>query len=483
MKLRPRNRLPAKDSSTVPTTAPVPPSDITRLKTPPISELSNAGSTTVRKDRLSDVPSSVVDESDMQEERTDSTSPARDRRRLKISIPRAAAAPLTQNNLEKLSEEITSDVEVGGKSFFANPVLSPHARLVQARNNLLAYNRNTMFGFAFMLKQIDDFLQDIPEDLKEMHASLYDEVEDLVQAHRRDISAGDERLAAATATAQPTDPHEYTNKFNNLIRTIRRDPTAHRPSTVTSHLRALARPLNRGHKLPSADEARRLITERIAKEGGWENEGEEEVEMDEGEGEGGVGEGNEGRLEDIWTGFEDDNFPPDDDDDDETEMGDGGDGDGWNNVKRSMQLGRGDMMPKEVREWDWERDRGGVLSYHDDYGDYDDGYDGDGNGGIEEDREGEEEGEVEEAAQLLLAETPFLQMLMGEQIARDLESGEFCFLSPSPSPPLSPSLLIFSSLPFFILFSPRLHFMVWGVECSLGDGVTEREHERERGQK
>lgn len=98
-----------------------------------------------------------------------------------------------------------------------------------------------------------------------------------------------------------------------------------------------------------------------------------------------------------------------------------------------MQLGRGCMMPVELREWDWDRDRRVVMRHHHD----DDDDDGDDDEEVYEEEEeevgeGEGEGEGEEkvevgegeGAQLLLAETPFLQWLMGEQIRGDLEDGE-----------------------------------------------------------
>lgn len=444
MKLRPRNKLPVNASSTVPATVPVLPPDTTRLQTPPISELSNAGSTMVRQERLSDSSSSVVDDSDM-EERMESMPPATNGRNLKIIVP-PAAAPLTKNNLEKLSEGISSVVEIGSEGFFSSPMPSPHTRLVQARNFLRAENRNTCLGFAIMLEQIADFLLEIPEDVRGVHDSIYREVKDLLRTHRGYVRAGEQvpspprRKRPVTSKNRasrspkhdgdkdndkdkdPNDhaegPLEWTNKINTLIDTIRRDPSAHRPSVVLSHLRDLARPLNKG-RLPSADEARRLITERIGKEGGrGGNNKAPEKEME---------DMDDGDIEDLWSGFDDDEFPPDEEtedeeeessveeDDDDDGAGHHGGSDGkigsLSGVKR-MQLGRGSMMPKEVREWDWERDRRVVLNDYDDQDDED------------EANEDEEEGEGREA-QLLLAETPFLQMLMAEQIRGDLESGEF----------------------------------------------------------
>lgn len=416
MKLRPRNKLPVNASSTVPATVPVLPPDTTRPQTPPISELSNAGSTMVREERLSDSSSSVVDDSDM-EERMESMPPPTNGRNLKITVP-PAAAPLTKNNLKKLSEGISSAVEIGSEGFFSSPMPSPHTRLVQARNFLRAENRNTCLGFAIMLEQIADFLHEIPEDVRGVHDSIYREVKDLLRTHRGYVRAG-EQVPSPPRPKRPVtsknwasrppkydgdkdndkdkDPNdhaegplEWTNKINTLIDIIRRDPSAHRPSVVLSHLRDLARPLNKG-RLPSADEARRLITERIDKEGG---------------------RGGNNKAPDK-------EMKEEDDDDHDDGAGHHGGSDGkigsLSGVKR-MQLGRGSMMPKEVREWDWERDRRVVLNDYDDQDDED------------EVNEDEEEGEGPEA-QLLLAETPFLQMLMAGQIRGDLQSGEFvvCF--------------------------------------------------------
>ncbi len=66
-----------------------------------------------------------------------------------------------------------------------------------------------------------------------------------------------------------------------------------------------------------------------------------------------------------------------------------------------LGLGQGSLMPREVLEFDWGRDREGVG-----------------------------EGEGREEAQLQVAETMFLQGLMGEQVRRDMgmdmEDGMLC---------------------------------------------------------
>lgn len=429
MKLRPRSKQPANDSITVPATVPVLPPDTTRLQTPPLSERSNAGSTTVRKEHPSDISSSVVDESDT-EERLESMSLATKGRRLTITVPAAGAgaAPLTKNNLEKLSEEITSSSAVeemihGSEGLSSSPTTttttpSPRTRLVQAKNFLRAERPDdTCPGFATRLERIDGYLRGIPRGV---HSGIYHEVQALLRAHRSHIRAGERRrpaprtrppVAPKRASRRPPkkeddddddrdklkdpndhahDPLEWTNKITALVATVRRDPAAHTPSAVLSRLRHLARPLNHG-RFPSADDARRLIAARLGEEGARART-------------------KDGDIERLWTSFDDDGFPPDEEDDD-----------GWEGVER-MQLGRGSMMPVELREWDWDRDRRVVMRHrhhHDD-------------GDEEEvcDEEEEEEVEVEvgegegEGAQLLLAETPFLQWLMGEQIRGDLEDGE-----------------------------------------------------------
>lgn len=436
MKLRPRSKQPANDSITVPATVPVLPPDTTRLQTPPLSERSNAGSTTVRKEHPSDFSSSVVDESDT-EARLESMSLATKGRRLTITVPAAGAgaAPLTKNNLEKLSEEITSSSAVeemihGSEGLSPSPTTtpSPRTRLVQAKNFLRAERPDTCPGFATRLERIDGYLRGIPRGV---HSGIYHEVQALLRAHRSHIRAGERRRPAPRtrppgtpkrASRRPPkkaddddgdkltdpnnhahDPLEWTNKITALVATVRRDPAAHTPSAVLSRLRALARPLNHG-RFPSADDARRLIAARLGEEGARART-------------------KDGDIERLWTSFDDDGFPPDEEDDD-----------GWEGVER-MQLGRGSMMPVELREWDWDRDRRVVMHHRRHDHDDDDDDDGDDDEEVYEEEEeevGEGEGEGEEkvevgegeGAQLLLAETPFLQWLMGEQIRGDLEDGE-----------------------------------------------------------
>lgn len=439
MKLRPRNKQPANDSITVPATVPVLPPDTTRLQTPPLSERSNAGSTTVRKEHPSDFSSSVVDESDT-EARLESMSLATKGRRLTITVPAAGAgaAPLTKNNLEKLSEEITSSSAVeemihGSEGLFSSPTTttttpSPRTRLVQAKNFLRAERPDdTGPGFATRLERIDGYLRGIPRGV---HSSIYHEVQALLRAHQSHIRAGERRRPTPRtrppgtpkrASRRPPkkadddddqitdpndhahDPLEWTNKITALVATVRRDPAAHTPSAVLSRLRHLARPLNHG-RFPSADDARRLIAARLG----------EEAER---------ARTKDGDIERLWTSDDDDGFPPDEEDDD-----------GWEGVER-MQLGRGSMMPVELREWDWDRDRRVVMHHRRHDHDDDDDDDGDDDEEVYEEEEeevGEGEGEGEEkvevgegeGAQLLLAETPFLQWLMGEQIRGDLEDGE-----------------------------------------------------------
>ena len=107
------------------------------------------------------------------------------------------------------------------------------------------------------------------------------------------------------------------------------------------------------------------------------------------------------------------------------------------NSNSNVQLGRGCWMPKEVLDWDWRRDwaqKGNAA-----------GENGDGDGDARDQR-GMESHETEkgkekeeEGAQLLVAETPFLQSVMGEQVRADLESRSTCGFSPFLS--LSPKCL------------------------------------------
>ena len=415
MKLRPRNKMPPNDSSAVAATVPVLPPDFTRMQTPPVSELSNAGSTTVRKERLSDLSSSVVDVSDM-EETMESMSPTKNRPRPKITVP---AAPLTKNNLERFQEEITSAVDVASEDESSSPTPSSHTRLVQARNFLLAENRDTCPGFTTRLEQIDDYLRKIPEEVRGLHSSIYHEVKDLLRSHVIHIIAGEEvptrRRPPVTAKQAPlpaeeeeeeeesnddessqehADPSEWTNKIDDLVDSIRRNPSARNPSFATSHVRELARPLN-ADRSPSTAEAKRPLNESVSKEKNNSEDKPSTMNIDD---------------EYLWTIPHD--FPPDHEesgDEEEIEYEEAEEEEG----ERRMRLGQGRMMPKEVRDFDWGRD----WEMLDD-GDEDEERVGTGNG----------EEEEEERAELLLAETPFLQMLMAEQIRSDLENGTFLSL-------------------------------------------------------
>ena len=73
-------------------------------------------------------------------------------------------------------------------------------------------------------------------------------------------------------------------------------------------------------------------------------------------------------------------------------------------------------MPREMRDVDWERDRGGLEG-----GLVDD--DDDADEGGDEDGEGDGDG-----GRLLVTETPFLQALMAAQIRRDLHAGMSMFM-------------------------------------------------------
>ena len=81
-----------------------------------------------------------------------------------------------------------------------------------------------------------------------------------------------------------------------------------------------------------------------------------------------------------------------------------------------IELGQGRLMPEEVRDFEWGRD-GAALGEDSATGTDEDGYG---------DEKGSGNGEDNGDAQLLIAETMFLQTLMGEQIQSDLANSTFC---------------------------------------------------------
>ena len=412
MRLRYRSEIPTDNSSTVAATVPVLPPDIARLRTPPISELSNAGSTIARKERLSDLSSSPVDVTDM-EETMDSMSP-KERRRPKIMIP---AAPLTQNNLEKHQEEITSAVEVAPEDARTLQPVAPNARIVQARNFLLAENGNTYPGFATRLEQIDDFLCEIPKEMREMHPSICHEVEGLLRRHRTQVTTVEEtptrrplRVVAKVALrptisrpaehrdaddddedSEDQDPFERTNIVADLTERASLSPSGGK-NPFAPNPRELARPVNDGRP-PSTEEeeeeeeeeeAYRLINAQMIKENAQNESSKKNIDR-----------------ERLWT-FEKYVGPGKKESKLSLERWSGDRTNGEEERAIELQLGQGALMPKEVLDFDWGRDRR-LLG---------------------EDESGDDNSD----AQFLVAETPSLQALMGEQIRSDLADGAlFCW--------------------------------------------------------
>ncbi|CAD6591393.1 MAG: hypothetical protein ASARMPRED_005370 [Alectoria sarmentosa] len=397
--------MPTDKSTTTPTaTIPALPPTITRLQTPPISELSNAGSTIARKDQLSELSSSVMDISDA-EETAYSASPTNNRSRPTVTVP---AAPLTKSNLVKHQEEITSAVEVASAEESLHLPATLNTRLAQARNFLLTENANSYHGFAARLEEIEDYLQNIPREQVKLLPGIYNEVKRLLRGHRIHIVAGGEppnqRRAPITAAAaaaakgasrplmslpadddddddQP-DPFEWTNKLDNLTLRVKQSPSGNKAAFAATHLRELARPLNAG-LLPSAEEAHRLINEQMIKEN-HENKPDNVI--------------NHTQLRSFEP-----NLPP-----------------ASTNAKFSLdrwsghptdgervaelRLGEGTLMPQEMRDFDWERDRDKLVDGRGEFAPVD-----------------EEEAE----AQLFFAETPLLQAVLSEQIESDLAHSEY----------------------------------------------------------
>lgn len=386
--------MPANNSSTVTATSPVLPPNIIRLQTPPISELSNAASTIAREDRFSDLSSSIVDISDTEEE-IDSVSPAETRSMPSITVP---AAPLTKKNLAKCQEEIKSAVEFASEDEQSPPPATPCIRLVQARNFLLAENTNSYPEFATRLEQIEQFLHNISQEKHNSHPSIYHEVKDLLRSHRSHIIAGGEapiqQRRTPTTVKEPSRPvmslpaednqdpkeqagsFEWTNKLDDLTDRIRKSPSGGKEAFAISNLRELARSLN-GGRLPSPQEAYCLINEQMIKEN-HENEPSNKINRDQLR-----AFENNLSFASREKKFSLDDWP-------------GHPLEGERATK--LKLGEGSLMPQEMMSYDWDRDR---SEPEDSVGGYEDS---------------DDEGE----AQLLLAETPFLQKLMSDQIESDL---------------------------------------------------------------
>ncbi|KAM0799404.1 hypothetical protein BDR22DRAFT_910790 [Usnea florida] len=187
MKLRSRSITPADPST--PSTAPVPslPQHIPRLQTPPLSERSNAGSTTVRKDRFEDLSSSssssIADLSDTDPARDSTSPPPTTPKPSNIAVP---AAPLTKGNLEKFQEEVTSspaELELPNEHpppppppSSPPPPASPHTRLLQAKHFLELENHTSDPLFATRLKQIDNYLNGLSQEQRERNVRVFRDV-------------------------------------------------------------------------------------------------------------------------------------------------------------------------------------------------------------------------------------------------------------------------------------------------------------------
>ena len=396
MKLRPRTKVATNNRSVAAAPVPVVPPDTTRLHTPPIS-LSDTSS------------SSVEDDSDMEDRMESVSPPTKDSPGPKTTV---RAAPLTVNNLQLLQEEITSSEGVRSEGDKSSPP-TPSTRLVQARDFLLAENLETCPELTTRIQQIADYLRDIPRETREKHSSVYSEVRNLMRSHRAQIAEREESHRHRVPSEPPlpllptagedddkdgderTDPFEWTNKLDDLIDNVRSDPDKLTREYMIARVRELARPLNGGF-LPDGELAGRLINEQVFREHARTEEKKEKR---------------------SWAVF-----PPERELPWEKKTGrkerrgdDGLDRGGGEKRRKEgaekkeqkrVELGRGSYMPREVRDFDWQRD-GGLLLWRDDGKNED----------VNRRDAGSEDGE---GAQILLAETPFLQFVMGGQVRRDL---------------------------------------------------------------
>ena len=453
MKLRPRTKVPTNNGGAAAAPVPVVPPNTTHLQSRPIS--------------LSDTSSSVEDDSDL-EEIMEPFSPAKDMTRPKTTV---RAAPLTENNLEILQEEITSSEEVQSQDKSSPPPPTPSTRLVQARDFLLAENLDTCPELPTRIQQIADYLQEIPRETRKTHSGVYHEVKNLLRSHRFSLDEREKshrvRKISPLPSKPPTpllptageddkhnggderaDPFEWTNKLDDLIDAVRLDPDNLNQDYMMSQVRELARPLN-GGRLPDADQAGRLINEQVVREHAGTEEKEKEKKKDvEGE--------------KTWA-----SFPPERDlpwekkkkkerhdnkfstmdrevGRDTTKAKKGGDEEGAKKPKK-LALGLGSYMPREVRDFDWERDRASLLRRDE---------------GNRRDA-GSEDGDGEEA-QILLAETPFLQWVMGGQVRRDLEGGTFVISCSNVQCPLFWGRVAGCWIFFFFFFFFWFFFMCLG---------------------
>ena len=343
------------------------------------------------------------------EETAYSASPTKSRSRPTVTVP---AAPLTTSNLVKHQEEITSAVEVASEEEMLHLPATLNTRLAQARNFLLTDNANSYPGFAARLEDIEDYLQKIPREQVRLLPGIYNEVKRLLRGHRIHIVAGGEPpnqrrppttgavAAAAKGASRPLmslpadddddddepDPFEWTHKLDDLTLRVKQSPSGNKAAFAATHLRELARPLNAG-LLPSPQEAYRLVNEQMIKEN-RETKPENGI--------------NHARLR----SFEQHLPPASTEPKFSLDRRSGHPTDG-ERVVETLRLGEGNLMPQEMRDFDWQRDRDKLV---------------DGRAGLENEGDGDEEGEGE--AQLFFAETPLLQAVLSEQIESDLAHSE-----------------------------------------------------------
>ena len=385
MKLRSKIETLTGNSSTVTATVPVLPPDISRLQTPPISELSNAGSIIARKERLSNSSTSIVDISDLVET-IEPMSPTENRRRPTITVP---AAPLTKTNLAK-HQEITSAVEIASKDEPSFPPPTPNTRLAQMRNYLLTEDIDTDPEFKSRCLIIAEYLKN------HRRGRGRREVLQLLEHHNPHTAGSGQPTSRRSAIAvedssgnvmwipakdhldpeEQADPFYWNHKLDNLIDRVRQHPSGGKEAFAISELQELARPLNGGH-LPSPSEAHHLINEQMIKEN-HENKTPKVINHDQ-----------------LWA-FEK-TLPP-------ASKEKKFSLDRWSGHPPeagkvpAFKLGQGSLMPREMMDIDWDRDRSKLGESLEQY----------------------EDGDKGEEAQLLLAETPLLQALMSDQIESDL---------------------------------------------------------------
>lgn len=325
------------------------------------------------------------------EETINSVSPIKKRRSPTTTVP---AAPLTKTNLAKHQEEMTPAVEIASEDE-SSPPPTPNTRLTQARNYLLTEDVETDPDFHSHYLQIVKLVD------SHRHGEGHKEVLQLLKQHSHHVMIGSKqrrprsspttvREASRTAVSLPAeddpaleeqaDPFEWTNKLDDLTQRVKKSPSVGREDFAVSSLRELARPLN-GGRLPSAVGAYNLINEQMMREN-HENRTPSEINHDQ-----------------LWA-FEK-NSPPA-----STEKKFSSDPVSGHppEVSRTttLQLGEGSLMPQEMMDIEWDRDRSRLVGNLLDYDDIDQG-----------------------DAQLLLAETPFLQALMSDQIESDLAASTF----------------------------------------------------------